>query len=204
MATHPDAILTFKKSSIILAIHSDASYLAKRKPGSRAGWHLYFADGSKEEHPYNAPVHSIAQIIRNVMTSAFDAEIGALFVNSRQAISARQWLEKVGHLQPPTRIQSDNTTGLRFVTKNLQPKPTKSTEMNYWLCATSKTGNSLSNTRSQVNATLVTLHQTLLCSQPQGAANQLLDAPQSIGCFEGNIWEFPTCLFCQRKGVIET
>ena len=41
-------------------------------------------------------------------------------------------MEEMGHPQPATPIQTDNTTALGFVTKNLQPKATKSTEMNYW------------------------------------------------------------------------
>merc|ERR1711966_444523 len=131
VATHPDAIMTYKKSNMILAIHSDASYLTEPKARSRAGGHFYMADDN-EEQPAAGPVHNVAQIIRNVMTSAADAEIGALYINSRQAIPARQLLEEMGHRQPPTPIQTDNTTALGFVTKNLQPKATKSTEMNYW------------------------------------------------------------------------
>ena len=131
VATHPDAIITYKKSNMILAIHSDASYLTEPKARSRAGGHFYMADDN-EEQPAAGPVHSVAQIIRNVMTSAADAKIGALYINSRQAIPARQLLEEMGHKQPPTPIQTDNTTALGFVTKNLQPKATKSTEMNYW------------------------------------------------------------------------
>ena len=131
VATHPDAIITFKKSSMILAIHSDASYLSEPKARSRAGGHFYMSDDS-DEQPKGGPVHNVAQIIKNVMTSAADAEIGALYINSRQAIPARQLLEEMGHKQPPTPIQTDNTTALGFVTKNLQPKATKSTEMNCW------------------------------------------------------------------------
>ena len=86
----------------------------------------------EEEPPNNGPVHNIATIIRNVMTSAADAEIGALYTNSRQAIQARKFLNELGHKQPPTSIQTENTTALGFVTKNLQPKAKKSTEMNYW------------------------------------------------------------------------
>jgi hypothetical protein len=55
--------------------------------------------------------------MKNVMTSAAEAEIGALFLNSRQAIPARRLLEEMGHKQPPTPIQTDNTTALGFVTK---------------------------------------------------------------------------------------
>ena len=86
-----------------------------------------------ERHPaYNGPVLSVAKILRNVMTSAADAKIGALFANTRLAIPIRNLLAEIGHPQPPTPVQTDNTTALGFVTKNLNPKATKSTDMNYW------------------------------------------------------------------------
>ena len=40
MATHPDAIISFYKSDMILQIHSDASYLTAPKSRSRAGGHI--------------------------------------------------------------------------------------------------------------------------------------------------------------------
>ena len=118
VASHPDAILTYNKSSMVLAVHSDASYLSVPKARSRAGGHFYMSNND-EEPPNNGSVHNIAQIIKNVMTSAADAEIGALYANLRQAIPARQLLDEMGHTQPPTPIQTDNTTALGFVTKIL-------------------------------------------------------------------------------------
>ena len=41
-------------------------------------------------------------------------------------------LKELGHVLPPTPIQTDNTTALGFVSKNLQPKATKSADMKYW------------------------------------------------------------------------
>ena len=76
--------------------------MAEPKSRSRAGGHFYLANEAEERDPANGPVHNIAQIIRNVMTLAADAEIGALFINSRFAIPARQLLEEMGHPQPPT------------------------------------------------------------------------------------------------------
>ena len=67
---------------MILAIHSDASYLTEPKARSKAGGHYYMADDD-EEQPKDGPVHSVAQITRNMMTSAADAEIGSLYINSR-------------------------------------------------------------------------------------------------------------------------
>ena len=75
---------------------------------------------------------TISKIIKNVMTSAADAEIRALFINLRQAIPAQTTVEEMGHTLPPTPIQIDNTTSLFFVMKNLQPKATNSTDMQHW------------------------------------------------------------------------
>ena len=43
--------------------------------------------------PNNGAVLTIAQIIKNVMSSAAEAELGALFINCREAIPARHTLE---------------------------------------------------------------------------------------------------------------
>ena len=80
----------------------------------------------------NGAVLNIEKIIRNVVTSAADAEINALFINTLQAIPARYLLVEMGHAQPETPAQTDNTTTLGFVTKNLNPRATKSTDMNNW------------------------------------------------------------------------
>ena len=69
---------------------------------------------------------------KNVMTSAADAEIGALYINSWQAIPAQKTVEEIGHNQPPTPIQTNNTTALGFITKNLKPIATKSADMKHW------------------------------------------------------------------------
>jgi len=131
VATHPDAVLTYKKSQMILALHSDASYLTEPKARSRAGGHFYMSN-DEEVPPNNGAILNVAQIIKNVMTSAADAEIGALYINTRQAIPARYQLEEMGHKQPPTPVQTDNTTALGFVNKNINPKATKSTDMQHW------------------------------------------------------------------------
>ena len=40
VSTHPDAILTFSASNIVLNVHSDASHLIEPKARSRAGGHF--------------------------------------------------------------------------------------------------------------------------------------------------------------------
>ena len=66
---------------------------------------------SNETNPANnGAVLTIAQIIKRVMTSAAEAELGALFINAREAIYIRRVLEELGHPQPRTPIQTDNST----------------------------------------------------------------------------------------------
>ena len=131
VTTHPDAILTFSASNMVLNVHSDASYLCEPKAKSRAGGHFFLSDDAADPRD-NGAVLNVASILKSVMSSAAEAEIGALFLNSRQAIPARTTLIEMGHQQPPTPIQTDNTTALGFVGKNLTPKATKSTDMKFW------------------------------------------------------------------------
>jgi hypothetical protein len=42
-ATHQDAVLTYKRSDMVLVVHSDASYLSKPKARSRAGGHFFLS-----------------------------------------------------------------------------------------------------------------------------------------------------------------
>ncbi len=48
VATHPNAILTYAKSNMILGIHSNASYLSKPKVHSHAGGHFSLSNGTNK------------------------------------------------------------------------------------------------------------------------------------------------------------
>jgi hypothetical protein len=68
------------------------------------------------------------------MSSAAEAEIGALYLNARDAVYLRQILAEMGHPQPPTPIQTDNTTAEGLVNNKIQPKRTKAMDMRFhWL-----------------------------------------------------------------------
>ena len=132
-ATHPDAIVTYRASDMVLAGHSDASYLSESKARSRAGGHFFLAaDTTYPDN--NGAVLTVAKIIKAVMSSAAEAELGALYINCREAIPARHQLEEMGHPQPPTPIQTDNTTALGVINNTIQPKRTKAMDMRFhWL-----------------------------------------------------------------------
>ena len=132
-ASNPDAILTYRASDMVLAIHSDASYLSESKARSRAGGH-FFMSSDIADPPNNGAVTNIAQVIKQVMSSAAEAELGAMYINAREAIPMRQALEEMGHPQPKTPMQVDNSTALGVTNSIIQPKRTKAMDMRYhWL-----------------------------------------------------------------------
>jgi hypothetical protein len=45
--THQDAIITYRASNMILAAHSDASYLSETKARSRAGGHFFLSENDE-------------------------------------------------------------------------------------------------------------------------------------------------------------
>jgi hypothetical protein len=83
--THPDAIVTYLASDMVLAVHSYASYLLEANTCSQAGRHFFMS--SNTPHPHNnGAVLTIAQIIKAVMFLAAEAKIGALCINCWEAV----------------------------------------------------------------------------------------------------------------------
>jgi hypothetical protein len=133
VATNPNAILTYKKRDMILAVHSDASYLSESEARSRVGGHFYCTN-DMEDPPNNGAVLNVSKILDTVMSSAAEAELGALYVNAREAVPMRHLLEEMGHKQPKTPIQTDNSTACGVVNSTIQPRRTKALDMRfYWL-----------------------------------------------------------------------
>ena len=87
VATHPNATLTYHKSKMQLAVHSDASYLSAPNARSRAWGYFYLSeqDNTNSKPPINAPVHTECKIMKHVLSSAIEAEIGVIFLNCQQA-----------------------------------------------------------------------------------------------------------------------
>jgi hypothetical protein len=124
-ASQEDAILTYKASNMVLAIHSNASYLSKLKACSQAGGHIFMA--GKEVIPTNnGTLLNILQMIKAVKPSAAEAKLGALFINTKIAVSMRKTLEELGHPQTQTPIQTDNSTVHALLTNKNPPKGAQS------------------------------------------------------------------------------
>jgi hypothetical protein len=133
-ATNPDAILTYKKSDMVLAVHSNASYLSKPLAQSQVGSHC-FCSSNVNDPPNNSAILNKSNILKAIMSSTAKAELGALYINTREAIPMQLLLKEIGHKPSPTPIQTNNSTAHSVVTDNIQPRCTKAMDMRFhWLC----------------------------------------------------------------------
>jgi len=63
------------------------------------------------------------------MTSATEAGLTALYIMAREAVYIRSILDEMGHQQPPTSLQTDNSMADGIVNDKIQPKRTKAIDM---------------------------------------------------------------------------
>jgi hypothetical protein len=115
--THPEATLRDHASDMILNIHSDASYLSERESKSQAGGVFYMGSNTdKSNRLTDGAILIISTVLKHVMSLAAEAEIGAVFLNAKEGTVLRTTLEELGHHQPPTPLQTDNTTATATAT----------------------------------------------------------------------------------------
>ncbi len=104
MWTHPDAIIQYRASDMILNVHCDVSYLSAPKACSHAGGYFFLGSIPQDGDPIklNGTLHITCAILKLVATFAAEAELGALFLNAQQTKVLRLILAELGHPQPPT------------------------------------------------------------------------------------------------------
>jgi hypothetical protein len=69
---------------MILHIHSDASYLSEKEAKSRAGGFFYISSTNTDTKLTNGAILIISKVLKHVMSSAAEAEIGAVFINAKE------------------------------------------------------------------------------------------------------------------------
>ncbi len=133
LATQEPAVLTYCKSDMVLAVHGNVSYLNEEEARSRAVGH-HFLSEDVPLPPNNGTIHIVAEIIKGVMSSAAEAELGAMYINACKAVEERIILEQMRHKQPATPVQVVNSTAKGIINKRVQPKRTKAMDIRFhWL-----------------------------------------------------------------------
>jgi hypothetical protein len=125
LATHPDATIRYHASDMILHIHSDASYLSVSNAQSRLGGLFFLGNTSPDQDRINGSIINVASIIKNVVASAAESEVGACFHNAQSGAPLRVTLTKLVHTQPPTPLRTDNSTAFGIFDKTITQKRSK-------------------------------------------------------------------------------
>ena len=112
---------------MIFAAHADAGFHNEFRGCSRAGVHIFLSDNDPEPR-WNGPVLTIAQMIKFVMTSAAEAELGALFITNKEMIPLRYNLSEMGCAKPPSPVKTDNSTAEGVVNNKIYHE-----KLNLWI-----------------------------------------------------------------------
>jgi purine nucleoside permease len=82
----------------------------------------------------NGAILIVSKVLKRVMSSAAEAEIGAVFLNAKEGAVLRTTLEEMGHKQPPTPMETDNITATGYNNGTIKQKRTKAMDMRfYWI-----------------------------------------------------------------------
>jgi hypothetical protein len=140
--THPETKNCYHASVMILHIHSDTSYLSENEAKSRAGEFFYMGNATKNDKKLtNGAILIVSKVLKHVMSSAAEAEIGAVFLNAKEVAVLRTTLEELGHKQPPTPMETDNTTATGYSNGTIKQKRTQAMDMRfYWIKGRVKQG----------------------------------------------------------------
>ena len=85
-ATYPSDGVLYCSSDMVLCVHSDAGFHNEIKGRSRAGAHI-FLSGNDPMPQWNVPVLTISLIIKGFMSSASEAELGALLITAQEMLA---------------------------------------------------------------------------------------------------------------------
>jgi hypothetical protein len=82
----------------------------------------------------NGAIFIISTVLKHMMSSAAEAEIGAVLINAKEGAVLRKTLKEVGHHHPPTPMETDNTTATGDSNGTIKQKRTKAMDMRfYWI-----------------------------------------------------------------------
>jgi hypothetical protein len=119
---------------MILHIHIDASYLSVSNARSRLEGLFLLGNKSPKQDMFNGSILNVASVIKNVVASAAESQVGACFHNAQSGAPLRGTLTELGHSQPPTPLCTENSTAFGILNEAIKQKRSKTMDMGYhWL-----------------------------------------------------------------------
>jgi hypothetical protein len=122
LASNSEAKVRFYASDMIMNINLDASYLSETGACSRACGHFFMGWMPKHGEPIkiNGAFYVNATIMKFMVASTAEAELGALFHNCQDGIIFRKTLVDMGHPQPKTPVPCNNMTAVRITNNTIK------------------------------------------------------------------------------------
>jgi hypothetical protein len=114
---------------MILHIHSDTSFLWVSNAQSRLGGLFFLGNKSPEQDTLSGSILNVAAVIKNVVASAAESEVGVCFHNAQSVAPLRVTLTELGHTQPPTPLRTDNSTAFGILNETIKHKQLKGMDM---------------------------------------------------------------------------
>ena len=131
VAYNPNAEIIYCTSNMILQADSDGAYLLTSKAQNCAGDYHFLGNVACMQS--NGPVLILVTIIENMMASAAEAKVAALYLNAQGALVIHQYLLELGYPQPPTPLKTDNVTVRGILTGTIKQKRSKAIGIQfYW------------------------------------------------------------------------
>ncbi len=134
LASNLEAKVRYHASDMVMNIHSDSSYLSETKARSRACRHFFMGWMPKNEEPIklNGAFYVNTTILRFVVASAAEAELGALFHNCQDGIIFWQTLTDLGNPQPKTPVHCGNATAVGITNNTVKRQRSRAMEMRFF------------------------------------------------------------------------
>jgi hypothetical protein len=136
MWIHLDVKICYRASNMILIVHSNASYLSAPCARSHAGGYFFLGSLPVDGNPIklNGAIHITCTILKLVAAFTTEADLNALFLNPQEAKVLHLTFNKLGHPQPPTPININNTTTVGILNNTIKQQRSCAMEMrHFWL-----------------------------------------------------------------------
>jgi hypothetical protein len=130
-ASHPDAILRYHASDMVLKIHSDDGYLNESHARSRARSHFYLGNHDDSPKCPNGAILNPTEILRYIASSATEAKVGAPFVKAKEGEIIRTTLAEMDHPQPATPVTTNNSTANGIMNDTMKHQCSRAIDMQY-------------------------------------------------------------------------
>jgi hypothetical protein len=99
-----------------------------------AAWEDFFCGGKPpQEDTLNGSILNVASVIKKVVASADESEVGVCFQNAQSGAPLRVTLSELGQIQPATPLRTDNSTAFGILNETIKKSSTAMDIRYHWL-----------------------------------------------------------------------